>query len=441
MPTGLRAMPVSLMRKINRLFLSILFLLSTVAFAKTKQAVIFGGGGEPLDKPDTIFDETYRDYVSGMTKSNWNASSFFDSGHPETEKMVATLAKNNQPFTQKNFDRYIASLKKEIQSGKLKSGDQLYIQISTHGSPQVRNEYTHQVSTVDGSVDMSELKKLRDLAEAKGVKLGIVDMSCHSGATLALASSKTCVVSMAASNVSLNTDGESFAEQIAPGRSLEEVFLRGRENNSSSGFPQISTSAGKMTGEVLRDIQKNNDYVGSAAVKDCHLMTTPDTFKRLLANLDAIEKKNPTYSILGLKYQGSGAGTAKKKLVDAIQDYESRRMDLVASFQAAEKLDQSICVTENKKKVCPRFHHLEEIIHIMDKMKMNTPERGQYEKTVKSPAFARWKKARKTYEERLANLKTYSDKVGKTERAVYGLLYKDMAERSAGPNPCKDFVF
>jgi hypothetical protein len=60
---------------------------------------------------------------------------------------------------------------------------------------------------------------------------------------------------------------------------------------------------------------------------------------------------------------------------------------------------------------------------------------------VKSPAFARWKKARKTYEERLANLKTYSDKVGKTERAVYGLLYKDMAERSAGPNPCKDFVF
>ena len=77
------------------------------------------------------------------------------------------------------------------------------IVIDTHGADKEDNqsEISHHVAVNSRdlkqteTISLDELKVLTQLAKEKGIKLGIIDFSCHSGHTISLANDNTCIIS------------------------------------------------------------------------------------------------------------------------------------------------------------------------------------------------------------------------------------------------------
>lgn len=376
-----------------------------------------------------------------MQKSGWSSRTYFDGGHAKNAAEAAAATKNqNQDFTASHFNQAMTDLKTEIKSGRFTSGDQIYLQISTHGEPAEAGEFTHKVRGVDSAVDLSGLRELRDLAEAKGIHLAIVDMSCHSGATQALATDKTCVVSMAGDNLAYNGDAENFSARIAAGRSLEDVFLGGRSANSSPGFPQISSPAGRQVAQMFRDVEKNNDYFTDILHRECVDATATDSFKKLMKNLDALEKEEPTRSFYGLRYWGSGAAAAKSDLITKVRAYQDLRRETLRAFARAQEADRGLCLQKHPG-VCIPYSRLRALSDRLRVSGAARAELGEYEKAMQSSDYRKWERSYADYAAKIKKLKGRAGEVGKEEREVYSMMYKKLSAADQGPNPCKEFVF
>lgn len=271
--------------KKNILLLAIL-INTTQSFA-ANEILLLGGGGEPYNALDeqgqpvrgTIFDGDLNALSASLgANRNWKLQSHFNGGHPKTDEIMATkfnLQTPNTPFTPSAFENSIAAYEARINAGGpdgLTRGDQLIIQINTHGAMKMsadRNgkvEGTHSISSVDnvvgsyetlgsGTLSLDRLKSLAALAEKKGIKLAILDFSCHSGNSLSLANSNTCVIT-ATGPIHYGYAGEStfshhFIEQSKPGKNLEEIYLSAREKYQDASFPMISSDVGKMVQDKL----------------------------------------------------------------------------------------------------------------------------------------------------------------------------------------------
>ena len=245
----------------------LLIFYSAFASAKNKYFVILGGGGEPKG-PTTIFDHSLKK-IGEFTKTNpdYQVDISFNGGHTETERIIKEDFKNlsNQRFTEKSFEQIISKYENLIETGEIKAGDNLLLSFDTHGS--VKYGETHHISTVGETVSdlrnlggrtvsMDRLKKLTQLAEEKGVNLGIIDLSCYSGNTLRLANSKTCVISGAgpehvglASTSNLYFSNNIF-RQLISSTNLEQAFLKARKERTGITYPMISSPQGQ-------EVQKN----------------------------------------------------------------------------------------------------------------------------------------------------------------------------------------
>lgn len=230
--------------------------------------LLIGGGGES-NKKTTIFDNELQNATNFIGRSNWQSRISFNGGHSETEKIAQTFAAKsggrNTNFTAENYEALITEYERKIQAGQIKSGDQLLIMISSHGSQQMSNHKTHLVSTSapekqgiadystlagTGTVSLDRLENLTKLAESKGIKLGILDFSCHSGLSQKLANKNTCVISSTgpkhfAWGGTPQTFAAKFTENMRSGRSLEDVFLQALKDKSETSFPMISSNLGK----------------------------------------------------------------------------------------------------------------------------------------------------------------------------------------------------
>lgn len=243
--------------------------------------VIFGGSGDPKG-PTTIFDENIETLGKNLSNSNWKYQAAFNGGHSETESILARNYKNpvapTREFTKQNYESIIADYKNKILSGEIKSGDQLMIVIDTHGAQKVGNEKTHLVSangatekpssngginynTLSGSdlVSLDSLEEIVKITNEKGIKLGIIDMSCHAGNTQALKQNapNTCVIT-ASGPVHYSYAGSTsfsgqFWNELKPGKNLEEVFLSARLKAQDVAFPMISTPAGNAVNNEVYD--------------------------------------------------------------------------------------------------------------------------------------------------------------------------------------------
>lgn len=192
-----------------------LLFLTLNAYAETGHMLIIGGGGEP-NKETTIFDMNLEKVASFQEKSGYKTTISFNGGHVDTEKIVNSNFKgevsNRGAFTGENYDQIISETIKKLENGQIPANDKILLYINTHGAEKESNELTHKISVTGGNVQnfntlagsktvsLDRLKELADLAERKNVKLGILDMSCHSGSSMALANSKTCVISAAGPN-------------------------------------------------------------------------------------------------------------------------------------------------------------------------------------------------------------------------------------------------
>jgi hypothetical protein len=138
--------------------------------------------------------------------------------------------------------------------------------VNDHGAKKKPFETTHSVNAITSSGDIMQvgldsLIPLRDALESKGVRFAILDLSCHSGNSLRLATSKTCVISMSHAELEGTND---FAKQLffhfKKGQSLEAAFESSRNSknrkygNYQLGMPEISSPAGKRVAEWMEPI-------------------------------------------------------------------------------------------------------------------------------------------------------------------------------------------
>ncbi len=192
----------------------IILLLPLTLFAQTLHMAVLGGSGEPHKKWDgspnetTIFDSGL-EKMGQFNRSHPNIKSeiMFNGGHAHTEEIARQGFGSSAPFSANGYMQMINSYMAKLRNGQIKNGDKILINIYSHGATRDQGEKTHKIAagagvmnntdTVSGvtTVSVDNLKALSDLAKAKGVKLGIVDLSCHSGNTLALADENTCVIS------------------------------------------------------------------------------------------------------------------------------------------------------------------------------------------------------------------------------------------------------
>lgn len=223
-----------------------------------------GGGGEPKASATTMFDDNLKDLNTFSNENkNWNLELKFNGGHSATEALMSLgfqSASNKKPFEKSSLKETIEAYTREINSGKIKSGDQLLVMINSHGGAATDASKSHLITAgasedvlntqtlkgATGVVNLDQLQELITLANSKGIKLGIVDFSCHSGNTLKLANEKTCVISAAGSEHFAHTVFASdFTKNMKPGRSLEQIFLETRLNTLDTSYPMISTAAGQ----------------------------------------------------------------------------------------------------------------------------------------------------------------------------------------------------
>lgn len=259
------------MSKRLTLLLGLSFSLSTLA---ANHMVVIGGGGEP-QRDFTIFDHELQNATNFVQRTNWETRITFNGGHAKTEKIAERFAAKsrgkNTDFTPQTYEAIIAEYERKINSGQIKSGDQLVLMISSHGSQRMGNQKTHNVSTsayqkqgltdyntLRGSptVSLDQLERLTKLAQSKGIKLGILDFSCHSGVTQKLANSNTCIISSTgpehfAWGGTPHTFSAKFTENMRRGRNLEEVFLEAMKKKKDTSFPMISSSIGKEIQDIM----------------------------------------------------------------------------------------------------------------------------------------------------------------------------------------------
>jgi len=257
----------------KNLILSSFLLFSTSLFGASHMLVI-GGGGEP-NKSTTIFDYELKNASNFVQRSNWQTKITFNGGHSETEKIAQQFASKssgrNTSFTPESYEALISEYERKMQSGQIKSGDQILLMISSHGSERVGNQKTHYISTTDNhkqgvsnyrtldgssTVSLDRLERLTQLAESKGIKLGILDFSCHSGVTQKLANKNTCVISSTGPEHyswggTNSTFAAKFTESMRSGRSLEDVFLEAVKNKRDTGYPMISSPIGQEIQETM----------------------------------------------------------------------------------------------------------------------------------------------------------------------------------------------
>jgi hypothetical protein len=244
-----------------QLIISLYFLTLTVHATET---LLIGGGGDPKGAT-TIFDASLVALSHKKKELNLNITSYFNGGHLNTEEILeGDLKVKNQRFTSKNYESAVESYIKKIETGAIKPGEKLMVILDTHGAAKTSAHRTHSIATSGaeikdydnlGNNDHDSVDRLFDLAkiaEEKGVKLAILDFSCHSGNSLALANDKTCVISSSGPNhYGYSNFPASFYENMSPGKNLEDVFLQTRLNYGAPSFPMISSPAGE---ELNQDI-------------------------------------------------------------------------------------------------------------------------------------------------------------------------------------------
>lgn len=251
-------------------FLIILSIFTSVKVQAENHFVVMGGGGEPLSNPGTQFDTSLENAADFYKDNSENYTTIinFNGGHIKTDKIIDTNFKGaviKPGFSAENYKAIVNELIEKLKSDPplIDRNQKILLFINSHGAEAKKDQQTHNVSAssselVDmsekglNSIDLDSLSELSKLAELRGVKLGIIDASCHSGNSLSLGNSKTCVITGSGPNHFAFTNfGDAIAAALKKGKNLEEAYLEARKKVEGEGFPMISSIAGQQTQQTL----------------------------------------------------------------------------------------------------------------------------------------------------------------------------------------------
>ena len=357
--------------------MSILLLLIGLGLSQPLRAENYlsylGGGGEPKASTATMFDDNLKDLNTFSSENkNWNLELKFNGGHAATEALMTSgfpTTTTKKPFEKSSLKETIDSYTRDINSGKIKSGDQLLVMINSHGGAATDASKSHLITAgasegvlntqtlagATGVVNLDQLQDLIALANAKGIKLGIVDFSCHSGNTLKLANDKTCVISAAGpEHFAFTVFASDFTKNMKAGKSLEHIFLETRLNTPDTSYAMISTTAGQeinsnlypklspylnYDADQLKGVsRKLSDYVQLAAGSP-QLCSNEENLKALKRQLEEMKQSlnaQPQLEVANEIDKLAAMVTAYKIRLDAKID-ETRQLGAV-EFHSKEKI-------------------------------------------------------------------------------------------------------
>jgi hypothetical protein len=308
----------------KKIFLIVLLSLSYSSQVLSANFLLaIGAGGEP-PKNDTIFDNAIINLATYVTNSpGLKADVAFNGGHAQTEKIVQKNFPSNvgkSGFFESDYSRLIQAYKMKLENNEMVAGDQLMVYINSHGAIKQDQFKSHSIATAASGatnidtlsgatiVDLDQLQVLQKLAKDKGVKMAIIDLSCHSGNTLALADDNTCVISGTGPvHYSYSTFSENFTALMDKGKNLEEIFLKARSKDNSPSFPMISTPEGLATNSLIYDKltpflyryesehDKLTPYLASHAT-ELQMYCANQNFTSLLGTINEIEVLNSNVS-------------------------------------------------------------------------------------------------------------------------------------------------
>jgi hypothetical protein len=250
--------------------LIVLSVLTSLQIKAENHFVVIGGGGEPLTNPGTQFDTSLQnaaDFYKANSK-NYTTIINFNGGHIKTDKIIDKNFKGavvKPGFSAENYKAVVNELIEKLKSDPplIDKNQKILLFINSHGAESKKDQLTHNISASNSelldmnsegpnSIDLDSLTELSKLAELRGVKLGIIDASCHSGNSLSLGNSKTCVITGSGPNHYAFTNfGDAIAAALKKGKNLEEAYLEARKKVDGEGFPMISSIAGQQTQQTL----------------------------------------------------------------------------------------------------------------------------------------------------------------------------------------------
>jgi hypothetical protein len=458
-----------------RILIAFVVFLSVPAYAKNFVAYL-GGGGEP-DGPKTIFDSGIPAFGKYVSSAEVELSLSFNGGHARTESKIASSfpGKTNTPFTGDAFKALIDRYENDIRSGKITPSDQLMLYIDTHGAEAMDGQKTHNIATsgaaisnfdrFDGptTVSLDRLQTLSALAEQKGIKLAIIDVSCHSGASLPLANSKTCVIAATGPNLygyaGYSTFSSDFVKNMRPGRNLEELFYDVRDNSSDTDFPMISSGAGKevqdeiypLLKRFLFDYEKNSpsklqsDIINSLTTNSCS--QEDQSLAELSSLLSAVEDVSHRNF---------------KKLREAVSEYQALRHEIQdrlrgmvlnpALSESRQFCSNGACISYTGKEVLAM--DIEATIKLAREKASRTPSSAAFYQSwenalvqarswknelLSNPQVAGFPDFFKNYPNLEKRTEKLASRVSHEERKLYKEMVEEKGRTTQGPNPCRDF--
>ncbi|MBY0518237.1 MAG: hypothetical protein K2P81_15110 [Bacteriovoracaceae bacterium] len=469
----------------------LLLLFSFSSHAQNNYMMMIGGGGEPKDIETTIFDNDLKETTRFIKQTpSWNTEISFNGGHSKTEEILKTLPQPSTPFTMASFNALVKSYEDKIKFGQIKAGDQLMIHINTHGAQGGQPYKTHLVSTAEGAlenydtlgghtVSLDNLQNLAKLAEQKGIKLAVIDLSCHSGSIIPLANSKTCVITGTGPNhYGYGGGGTTFSgvfnSKLKKGKSLEDVFLDARSDYKDTSFPMISSPQGISVQNKLYDPltpylynfdpkhDKLTPYLLTEvadAANLCRPFSQLESIEKLIAPLmdvaeisqseienfreqvqsyyEYLEKIRSDMREVGfdrakerIEFCGEvkanpsqGIPKARECMWYSVENLMSLNFDnIIATFTKNANENTG----KERAEYLARVKFLEKAIIKRDELKAQYPKMSQMQDFWKSYPDHQ----RTTYE--------MAYKISRAQQKVYEAMYK--TSTAQGPNPCKDFV-
>lgn len=471
--------------------LNILLLILTMSlystFAEAKNYLgILGGGGEPAGNT-TLFDDDLK-FLSAFKSQNWETTATFNGGHAYTESILEKNFPGTTSFTADNFNNTIENYEKKILSGQITSSDQLMIVVDSHGAEKdsTKQESTHKIilageAIVDydkagkNSVSLDKLQRLTELAKEKNIKLAIVDLSCHSGLSLSLANSNTCVISATgpdnyAYNKSPFTFPQLFLKNLSSEKNLESAFLEARKSFQDASFPMISTLAGTNTNDEIYDLQ--------APYLNIHLPNSHKFINFMKANLNSEqcllnENEQSLNNLLNQITKINSNLISSPEIVNfkiAVSEYNNYMLELKKKFNALPKIPEDIIETCTKftSQTTPQINcwkftikeilNLDPDIYLADlNRQLESPKefiRASAKAGIENIAKIKEKKAElilqnpdyfkrdsffNDQEQLDEKTKTLANNVSLASRDLYQVIYKQKQNKT-DPNPCKDFI-
>jgi hypothetical protein len=497
----------------NHLLLLLLVLLTTsfnvsAADSPKTHILVLGGSGDPAGA-STIFDPSLSkmgDYFLAKQQLGelGQSSVNFNGGHSATDAIKNTRFQNAgkiQDFTTDTYKNEVMRFKAMMQNNSvIKPGEQLLVYINSHGGAQAATDDpktgTHSIAVGEGTItntttaegadltSVDQVAQLKAVAAKFGVKLAIVDLSCHSGNTQNLADSNTCVVSATGRNHFAYTAGGfngSFTGNMQPGETLESAFLKTRSEDTAADFPMISSPESKLIEEQIYGLMgpylqyrgSPNELTGAVADKLTDDLiknaSSPQaacvknySFEQLNKLLTDLEKAS-LISRKAFSFQNSDSSLLYKDLKNALKEYKNVQDQLTLQFKNihAEKLN-------NIEAIPPSNHYTwaellstdfaKNIAYNQDKIDhdqtLSKEDRDFYRRVIaiydqantikakvirENPNLAGYKNIVANFDQGQEKTIDLAGKVALLEKKLFDRLYRKYARENSQSNPCRDF--